>query len=129
MKCKKHDEELVFRSQRWRCRTCQLARQRDHYARNRKQEIAKRRVRAVRVKLEHYQIVIDIKSVPCADCKKIYPHYIMEFDHITKDKINNVSAMVGGNFEKLVAEIAKCEIVCSNCHSERTWQRNHAPLV
>jgi hypothetical protein len=25
--------------------------------------------------------------------------------------------------EKLLAEIAKCDLVCSNCHRIRTWER------
>lgn len=61
----------------------------------------------------------------CKDCKKKFPHYIMDFDHVTGTKRNNVSTLIHGGCSKevLITEIEKCEIVCSNCHRERTWQR------
>lgn len=70
------------------------------------------------------QIIRDAKSVPCTDCGVQYPHYVMDFDHLG-DKEYNVGSMVGlGSKTKLLAEIEKCEVVCSNCHRERTYSRN-----
>jgi hypothetical protein len=45
----------------------------------------------------------------------------MDFDH-QYDKLFNVADAVRQNqsAEKILAEIAKCEIICSNCHRERT---------
>lgn len=53
----------------------------------------------------------------------------MQFDHTGNDKEGNVGEMVGKNaaWAKIEAEIAKCELVCANCHMIRThkrsWQR------
>jgi hypothetical protein len=66
-----------------------------------------------------------VKDVPCADCRVKYPFYVMQFDHLG-DKAFNIS-MEGRNgsvsWARLRREVAKCEIVCANCHAERTYQR------
>lgn len=68
----------------------------------------------------------DLKSsTPCADCGNLFPHYVMDFDHITDDKDKAISVGVnqGWSKAKLEKEIAKCELVCSNCHRQRTHDR------
>jgi hypothetical protein len=64
------------------------------------------------------------KAVPCADCQQSYPYYVMHFDHRPgADKLLNISQMAARNFgkEAILEEIAKCDVVCANCHAERTW--------
>jgi hypothetical protein len=66
-------------------------------------------------------IVKSLKEVPCADCGKEYPHYVMDFDH-REDKLFDISsAMFRVGLQKLLDEIKKCEVVCSNCHRMRTF--------
>ena len=63
---------------------------------------------------------------PCQDCGKYYPHWVMQFDHIEgHKKYLEVSCMVkwGYSLERVFAEIAKCELVCANCHANRTHVR------
>jgi hypothetical protein len=54
----------------------------------------------------------------------------MDFDHISGEKIGIISAMVNEphhySWDALLAEIAKCEIVCANCHRVRTHNRSIA---
>lgn len=64
-----------------------------------------------------------VKSVPCADCGASYPPYVMDFDHVSGKKIDKISDMTASSIEKIQAEIAKCEVVCANCHRERTYRR------
>jgi transposase len=61
---------------------------------------------------------------PCADCKEKYPYWIMEFDHLG-DKLFEMSEFHHStcDIEKVKKEINKCEIVCSNCHKNRTYKR------
>jgi hypothetical protein len=68
-----------------------------------------------------------LKSKPCTDCGGIFPPYVMDFDHIGDDKVNNVGTMVshGHSRERVMAEIAKCELVCANCHRIRTYTRSN----
>lgn len=64
-------------------------------------------------------------STPCMDCDIQYPSYVMDFDHVRGVKLGNISAQLSNfsTFEKLLEEIDKCDIVCSNCHRHRTWMR------
>jgi len=70
-------------------------------------------------------IIQEIKNVPCADCGVKYPPYVMEFDHVRGEKVRDISNMVSESvqIEKLLEEIEKCEVVCANCHRERTFQQ------
>jgi len=66
------------------------------------------------------------ESTPCTDCGQFFPHYVMDFDHVRGTKIENVSKLyrgLGGK-KKIIEEIEKCEIVCSNCHRIRTHERS-----
>lgn len=63
-------------------------------------------------------------KTPCFDCKISYPYYVMDFDHVRGVKHKNVSELISTlSKKKIDAEIAKCEIVCSNCHRIRTHIR------
>jgi hypothetical protein len=78
----------------------------------------------VRVK----EILRAAKSRPCADCGTEYPYYVMDFDHRPDEEklvnLSNVRQRANSwNTEKLMREIAKCDVVCANCHRERTHQR------
>ena len=72
-------------------------------------------------------------NTPCADCKKRHPYYVQEFDHIASrgKKSFNISDISRKtiNIKLLFAELAKCEIVCSNCHKIRTYKRAKARVV
>lgn len=63
-------------------------------------------------------------STPCMDCKESYPYYVMDFDHVRGRKHKNVMELIPTlSKKKIDEEIAKCEIVCSNCHRVRTHNR------
>jgi len=59
------------------------------------------------------------------DCGGRFPPECMDFDHVRGDKDFNVShvAKAVKNFDLLRAEIAKCDLVCANCHRIRTRSR------
>jgi hypothetical protein len=63
-------------------------------------------------------------STPCMDCKESFPYYVMDFDHVRGRKHKNVMELIPTLSKKIIdLEIAKCEIVCSNCHRVRTHTR------
>lgn len=63
----------------------------------------------------------------CMDCG-LRPKYaqVLEFDHRPDEtKLFHVSdRMTSGTMESMLAEIAKCDIVCANCHRIRTVEKN-----
>jgi hypothetical protein len=75
---------------------------------------------------EKLQLVRDLKSHPCQDCGGRFAPVAMDWDHRDpKTKWHNVSFLAGGpEFTKadVVAEIAKCDLVCANCHRVRTFR-------
>jgi len=74
------------------------------------------------------QYLRDLKTkTPCIDCGINYPYYVMDFDHVRGVKHANVMELVSTLSKKRIdQEIAKCEIVCSNCHRIRTHMRKMA---
>ena len=68
--------------------------------------------------LEEYK-----SNKPCIDCGKMFPACCMDFDHILGEKAFNISGNNTAGAEILIKEIAKCELVCSNCHRIRTKLR------
>lgn len=61
---------------------------------------------------------------PCSDCGGSYPPEAMQWDHLPGyPKRGDVSALAGLSKEEILAEIAKCALVCTNCHILRTAAR------
>jgi hypothetical protein len=91
-----------------------------HYYANKEQYFERNR----KAKAEMREFINSFKRVPCHDCNIEYPTYVMQFDHVGSDKEYTVSSLVNyGNKNKLLLEIKKCEVVCANCHAERTHSR------
>ena len=59
----------------------------------------------------------------CMDCGETNP-IVLDFDHLHNKKYN-VSRMIhdGFSWAAIKKEIAKCEVVCANCHRIRTHDR------
>lgn len=111
----KHGDKITYYA---RCKPCHRA----HYKATRPVGEKARNRRASRANAQ--AIVDDAKSVPCVDCGVQYPPYVMDLDHVRGTKFKNVAKMVGRySRQELLDEIAKCEVVCSNCHRQRTWDR------
>lgn len=65
------------------------------------------------------------KSVPCMDCGGSFDPICMDFDHRPgEEKKYQVSTLVGrARTELMLAEMSKCDVICSNCHRIRTRNR------
>ena len=77
---------------------------------------------------KHYrkkrQELFDIKDVPCFDCGIKYHPACMDFDHREGEiKSFNIGRLSAWNKKTLMIEVAKCDIVCANCHRLRTFNR------
>lgn len=102
-----------------RCKTCACKYASARYyadpAKHRKN--AKERVWALSDKVRKIK-----SSTACADCGGIFPPVCMDFDHVRGIKRADISYMVQKTYTWTVIEeeIAKCELVCANCHRIRT---------
>ena len=70
------------------------------------------------------ELITSLKDRPCLDCVRCFPPYVMQFDHRdpTQKKFVLSSSWLKAT-TTIVAEAAKCDIVCSNCHRHRTFRR------
>jgi hypothetical protein len=65
-----------------------------------------------------------LKCGPCMDCKVQYNPWQMQFDHRNPElKSFQVSKNASSITEKVLSEIKKCDLVCANCHADRTHKR------
>lgn len=102
------------------CRECHKQLRHNHYLKNKKKIIKQ----ISNLKIEKQKWVISLKDKPCKDCGKKYPHYVMEFDHLG-DKEFSISngTLRCLSKKRILEEMSKCELVCANCHRERTYRR------
>jgi hypothetical protein len=63
------------------------------------------------------------KQQPCADCGRTLHPEAMDLDHVRGDKVGDANALRRRGLAAVLQEIAKCDVVCANCHRRRTQQR------
>jgi len=110
-----------------RCRDCYNNYKRERWSQGKdkqskeskeKHKLYKRKQRVERVKLCR-----DIKrEAGCKYCNESEP-VALDFHHV-EDKIECVSRLIHSSESKLLAEIAKCIVICANCH-----RKLHAGLI
>lgn len=102
----------------------QKAAQQDWYRENRSAVRDGRRARRARLR----QMVDDLKrDAPCMDCVTVYPPYVTDYHH--RDplvKSAGVAKLVGDlrSEARILVEIAKCDLLCANCHRVREYKDN-----
>ena len=102
-----------------------LAKHRAYLRRKEAHTISSNQHRAKRRKILRDIVLVAKQGISCADCKGDFPYYVMEFDHVRGEKLGAIAVMVHIPVAQdvLEKEIAKCELVCANCHRERTFKR------
>lgn len=116
-----------------RCKTCQAEYCKKHYQDNKSRYIARSKLSNKDLAQRNRDFVNSIKeSFACFDCGSKYPACAMDFDHREgHTKEYNVSKMVAHSLglDRIKSEIAKCDLVCANCHRIRTYKRLHAQIA
>lgn len=98
------------------CKACCNANSKAHYERNPQSYVQKSKL----LHRANTEFIKRRKSQPCADCGESYPYYVMQFDH-REDKLFDIAnSTFRSSTLKLQREIDKCDVVCANCHAERT---------
>lgn len=84
-----------------------------------KQDRERANARAKRAKLAEYKL-----EKGCVDCGYRDNALALEFDHLPGSmKTRTVASMMYSSWDVIWAEVAKCEVVCANCHAIRTFTR------
>ena len=93
------------------CKPCTIARYRDG---------VRARSRALLAEIQAIKL-----ERGCTDCGYADHPAALEFDHLPGHKKEHRIAQLanGAKRAKIMAEIAKCEVVCANCHRVRTAER------
>ena len=105
------------------CGDCRRAYDRRYYAeRGRPARLA--RTRAWRIAARAWMDTLK-EGRACLDCGGIFPPCVMHWDHLPGHfKTAEISSMVSSRSREIVLdELAKCELVCANCHVMRTVVR------
>jgi hypothetical protein len=93
---------------------------RNWYAKHQKdaKDAVRRRKREIRKWFDSYK-----SQLRCARCFETHPA-CLEFHHRDPQKKEIVvsKALVWGwSIERILKEIAKCEVLCANCHRKQHW--------
>ncbi len=109
------------------CKDCYKSRGRNYYHQNREKQLDLAKKRKLRYIEERKKFLEKIKNKACSDCGEKYPAWVMDFDHRDGQiKVSSVSKLAFrkiSSFEKIKEEIEKCDLVCANCHRQRTYKR------
>jgi hypothetical protein len=105
------------------CRPCRSAYKAEHYRKNKARYIENARVRSDRERLRRTMYLLDyFRFHPCADCGESEP-LVLEFDHLADKSFEIGTNFADRGWESILAEMAKCDVVCANCHRIRTAAR------
>jgi ferredoxin len=132
-RCGRCEEEKPVEEFAWRrrargqrdnyCRPCRVEYHREHYLANKPRYIAQARQRKKALLEERTQyLVAFFREHPCVDCGEADP-VVLEFDHLREKKFSISEGVQGRRWQDVLDEIAKCEVVCANCHRRRTAKR------
>jgi hypothetical protein len=103
------------------CKSCKKSYNAVYYTETKDRHNPARAARRRRVRNEARRNVFEYLSThPCADCGET-DIVVLDFDH-QGDKTEEINAMIaaGKPWTLILAEIEKCEVVCSNDHRRRT---------
>lgn len=107
------------------CRDCSKARSKRYYKENpvkHKAETSKNRERYRR----KYQVYLleYLSNNPCIECGESDIR-CLDFDHL-KDKEIVISKAMYWSIDRLKLEIAKCQVLCANCHRKKSHKESNS---
>lgn len=105
------------------CRPCRAEYKQAHYTANRQRYIASARRRKRTLVAERTEFIVDyLREHPCVDCGERDP-VVLEFDHLGDKEFGIGQGFRDRAWQSVLDEMAKCEVVCANCHRRRTATR------
>jgi hypothetical protein len=108
------------------CRACRAAYKREHYLANKQRYVDQARGRKQQLALQRTAYLVEyFRTHPCVDCGQT-DAVVLEFDHLRDKSFDVAQALPYRSWKSILDEIAKCEVVCANCHRRRTAQRRRS---
>jgi hypothetical protein len=105
------------------CRACRAAYKQEHYRANRQRYIDGAHRRKKIVGAERLAYLVDfLRRHPCVDCGET-DVVVLEFDHLGNKEFGIAQGIRDREWQSVLDEMAKCEVVCANCHRRRTAMR------
>lgn len=107
------------------CRGCQAAYGREHYRKMKRDYLARgKKNKQLYGRQNRARLIAYLSGHSCVECGEFDP-VVLEFDHRDgSQKDDEVGRFVGsGQWAKVAAEIAKCDVRCGNCHRRRTAEQ------
>lgn len=98
------------------CKECKKSYNKIHYQNNKDSYIEKSLRNNITYRKQRIDFINEYKStIGCKYCKeKRYP--CLDFHHSNNDKEFSIGKKKHYSKTKLIEEMEKCEVVCSNCH-------------
>src|SRR4051812_5038084 len=101
-------------------RPCRATYKQEYYALNRQRYIEAAVQRRTALAAERAAYLIEFFAThPCVECGEADP-VVLEFDHLGDRSFNIAKGLRDRSWPALLDEIAKCDVVCANCHRRRT---------
>jgi hypothetical protein len=95
----------------------------EHYSANKARYIAQAAASKRRLRLERTTWLLEyFEEHPCRDCGESDP-VVLDFDHRGDKAFEICEVLTYRRWDTILAEIAKCDVVCANCHRRRTARR------
>src|SRR5688500_18928461 len=104
------------------CRRCQAAYRHAHYLANREDYIRREVARMAGYRDANRGLLLAyLLDHPCVDCDEADP-IVLDFDHRDPSTKRNEVARLAAtkSWPQVLAEIAKCDVRCANCHRRKT---------
>lgn len=104
------------------CRLCMQAYNAAYYQRTKHRHNPARAARRRQVRAElTANLIAYLQQNPCVDCGES-DVLVLQFDHRGEGKLFHIADGIrdGLPWERILAEVAKCDVVCANDHQRRT---------
>lgn len=108
-----------------RCKSCWKTYRAEWYRNN----AARHKKNVKQVKIARSDLFRELKfNKICMDCRLPWPYYVLQFDHRPGEiKLFELSGSARNRgMTAILAEMKKCDLICSNCHAIRTHTRKLA---
>lgn len=120
------EEKPLEAFHRWReghqpwCRACRRSYDARYHAQNRERRLAQKQL--LQAEFKRWYLALK-EGRPCSDCGGVFHPAAMQWHHLPgQPKTANVADLGRRHSRRrVIEEIARCELVCANCHAVRTF--------